>query len=312
MRSKLGLFLWIVLIFVACYVVRILFMPAREDGAGGSPLGLSQSPTCERIVSMSPSVTEILFTLKLDDKIKGVTDFCDYPAGALEKNKIGGYFNPNYEAIVGLEPDLVIMLEEHQEPKRYLSTFDTDILVVNHQNIAGIMDSITAIGSRCDAIDRAASLAADIEQRIEAVREKTRNLWRPKTMISVGRPLGTGAVKEVYVAGREGFYDLMIQWAGGENAYQGQAVKFPLLSPEGIMSLNPDVIIDISAETETKDLDEDAIREEWNSIPHLEAVKKGRVYVFGEDYVGIPGPRFVMILERIARALHPEVEWKEL
>jgi iron complex transport system substrate-binding protein len=311
MRSKLGLGIWIIGIFAACYAIRILFAPAGEGGTDEPAAHGRPSLFFERIVSMSPSVTEILFALGLGDRVKGVTDFCDYPAEALEKNRIGGYFNPNYEAIVGLEPDLVILLEEHQEPRKYLGAFDVEILVVNHQHIDGILDSITAIGRVCNARDRAASLTEEIAQRIEAVKEKTRDLPRPKTMISVDRPLGTGAVKEVYVAGQEGFYDPMIQWAGGVNAYQGKAVKFPLLSPEGILSLNPDVIIDISAETETRDLDADVILADWNSIPHIEAVKQGRIYIFGENYAGIPGPRFVLILERIAKALHPEVEWPE-
>ncbi len=100
----------------------------------------------------------------------------------------------------------------------------------------------------------------------------------------------------------------MITLAGGVNAYAGD-IAFPVVSREGIVQMNPEVIIDMIPDIDEKDWDKAMISKEWDAVSHVDAVSKGRVYVFGEDYVVIPGPRFILILEKMARLIHPEVDW---
>lgn len=313
MQSKVYLTVLVLLLFAGSYLAKLFFFD-HQTGSNGQDALLPPPDHApyQRVVSMSPSVTEILFSLGLGDRVVGVTEFCDYPPEAASRPRIGGYFNPNYEAIVALEPDLVILLEEHAEPRRALSAFDIAILVVSHKEIRGILDSINAIGRTCSVPHKAEIMVSTLEQRIETIEKATRDLDRPSVLVSVGRPLGTGEIREVYVAGQEGFYECMIDWAGGKNVYQGQMVRYPLVSAEGILTMNPQIIIDISAETETMDLDESVILKEWDSVSDVDAVKNGRVHILGEDYVGIPGPRFVLTLERIAEVIHPEIKWDEL
>ena len=261
------------------------------------------------IVSLAPSITEILFALGLGDRVVGVTRYCDFPPAAHTKTNIGGYYDPNYESIVKLCADLVIMLSEHKGPKQHLSELGLNTLVVNHKSISGILNSITIIGKTCGAEQKAESIVHDIQLRMERIRQKTESLPRPRVMIFVEKNMGSGTLRDVCISGRDGFYDEMIRLAGSVNAYAGN-VAFPVVSREGIIRLNPEVIIDMIPDFDEKDRDKVMILKEWDAVSQVNAVIKKRIYVFGEDYVVIPGPRFILILEKMARVIHPEVAWE--
>ncbi len=261
-----------------------------------------------RIVSLAPSITESLYAFGRIDRVVGVTRYCDYPPEALTKTKIGGYYDPNYEAIIALEPDLIIMLAEHETPRQHLAGLGYNIVVVNHKSISGILRSIETVGEACGASDKAKTIADDIRARMERIREKTEGLPSPRVMVSIGRNMGSGTLKDVYISGKEGFYDEMIEIIGGVNAYSG-GVAFPVVSSEGIVTMNPEVIIDMVPDLEENGWNPEMIMKEWEALPQVDAVKNRRVYVFGEDYVAVPGPRFIAIMEKMARVMYPEVNW---
>jgi iron complex transport system substrate-binding protein len=246
----------------------------------------------------------------LGDRVVGVTRFCRNPPEARSKRTVGGYYDPNYETILSLRPDVVIMLPEHEEQKRHVTRLGLRVLVLDHRGIDGILDSIATIGQACGAEEKAATLARDLRGRIERVQHKTNRLPRPRVIVSVGRNMGSGALRSVYLSGRQGFYNELIELAGGENAYQGSAA-FPVFSVEGIARLNPDVIIDLVTDLEEHGWERARILKEWETAFPVNAVRNGRVHVLGQDYVVVPGPRFILILEEIARIIHPEAGWEK-
>ncbi len=168
-----------------------------------------------RIVSMSPSITETLFALDLGDRVVGVTSFCKYPPEAQEKVNVGGYIDPNYEALITLKPDLVIILPEHENIHDYLIELDIKYLVVNNKKVADIIDAIMTIGRVCGAEKRAQELVTNIKSRIQKIQEQTKGLSKPRVLISVGRTIGSGSLKDVYIAGGNTFFDELISYAGG-------------------------------------------------------------------------------------------------
>ena len=257
-----------------------------------------------RIVSLAPSVTETLFALGLGDRVVGVTRYCRFPPEALTKAKVGGYYDPNYEEIVRLRPDLVIMLAEHEAPKKHLQSLQLATLAVSHGKIAEIIRSITIIGERCGAGEKAGEIVADINRRIEKIKTRTRGLPRPRVLVSVGH--GMGSSSDLCVAGRNTYYEEILLLAGGVNAIENKTVSFPLVSAEGIYQINPQVIIDLLPETGEKGRYRETILAEWNKISAVDAVRNKRVYLVAQDYAFIPGPRFIAFLEAIALALHPE------
>jgi iron complex transport system substrate-binding protein len=308
--------LFLAALIVACFAISFLAKMAL-DGKGvtvlqsssGEDLPQRKRTSCERIVSLAPSITENLYALGMMDRVVGVTRYCDYPPEARTKPEIGGYYDPNYEAIVALDPDLIIMLIEDEDPRKQLSNLGFNVLNVDHRNIPGILQSIESIGEVCGALEKAKSITADLRARMEQIEEKTAGLPPPRVMVSVGRNLGTGTLEDVYISGKEGFYNEMIERLGGINAYPG-TVAFPVVSTEGIIQMNPDIIIDMVPDMEEQGWDETQILKEWAVLSHVKAVKNHRVYVFGEDYAAIPGPRFISIMGKMARVMYPEANWE--
>jgi iron complex transport system substrate-binding protein len=258
---------------------------------------------------MAPSITEVLFALDLGDQVAGVTRYCDYPPQALSKRKIGGYYDPNYESIIAVAPDLIIMLPEHRETKVYLERIGCEVLTVDHTTIEGIHNSIMSIGERCGEHTKTRLLINDIDTRLARIEEKTRRLRRPTVMVSVGRNMGSGTIEDLYIAGTNNIFNEMITLAGGENAYHGGAIPYPMISAEGLLRMNPEVIIDLVPDIEQTGYTEETVLKYWQSMDRLRAVKNNRVHVFGQGHVVVPGPRFVVTLEAMARAIHPEMKW---
>ena len=312
MRRKIILVAIVLLAFTASYSAKKAMQGSRGRVSDFNLITYPKDPNSEEyrlIVSLAPSITEILFALGLEDRIAGVTRYCDFPPAARTKTRVGGYYDPNYESVVRLCPDLVIMLDGHEGPRRYLPELGLNTLMVNHEGISGILNSITVIGKTCGVGTKAESMVQDLRSRMEKIRQKTQGLPRPRVVISVEKNIESGTLKDICISGREKFYNEMIRLAGGVNAYDGD-VAFPIVSREGVIQMNPDVIIEIIPAIDEKDLEQATASNEWADLLQVNAVRKGRIYDFREDYAMIPGPRFVLILEKMARLIHPEAGWE--
>jgi iron complex transport system substrate-binding protein len=292
----------IVLVFAASYMAqRYVDCPERIEAPTAGE--------CRRVISLAPSLTETLYALGLGDRVVGVTRYCKYPPDVQNKVCIGGYFDPNLEAIVALKPDLVVMLEEHQQSLPGFQKLQLKTLVVCHKNIEGIIDSFRALGLACGRAEEGRRMAEDCQQRLTAIERKTAGLRRPRVLFSIDRMPAPDHIADVYIAGADGYFDRMIALAGGENAYRQKRVRFPTVSPEGILAMNPEVIIDLLPNVALERRDAKSIAADWNGLAEVEAVKTHRVYVFSAAYACVPGPRFIRVVEDIARVLHPDLDW---
>jgi iron complex transport system substrate-binding protein len=302
---------YLILLFLLVVVVAGgIFFKNLENGSAprhGEPERAGYS----RIVSLSPSTTEILFALDLSDRVVGVTRFCDYyTPEAQGKTKVGGYLDPNYEAIAVLEPDLVIVLPEYEKVISYLSELGLNYLIVHNRTVSEIIGTINVIGATCGAEKRSRELVAQIQARKNEIAQATRHLARPGVLVSIGRTMGSGTIREVYLAGKDTFYDELIALAGGRNVYEGEKISYPLLSAEGLLHLNPEIILELVPDLDSRELTEEMVLKDWESVPQIDAVRNKRVYVLSGDYVAIPGPRIILLLEDMARVIHPEIEWE--
>jgi iron complex transport system substrate-binding protein len=276
---------------------------AADRGRDADDTG--NSTVCRRIVSLAPSVTEMLFALGLGDRVVGVTRYCTYPPEARSRTQVGGYVDPNYEELLRLKPDIVIMLAVHAAAQERLRQLGLATIMVDHTTIAGITGSILTIGKSCGAAERAERLVEGIRVRIERIRNAAAGTVRPRVMVSVDR--NTDAFNSIYIAGKNTCYDEMIAIAGGVNAYAGIAAAYPAVSMEGICQMNPQVIIDLIPDSDGRNKKRETIRSQWDRITGVEAVQKKRIYLFAQDYAVIPGPRFIDLLEDMAKAIHPEL-----
>lgn len=304
MRTKLILTLIIVLIFSASFLAKArLAVPTSVE-----PLDARRAA---RIISMAPSITETLFALGLGDRVVGVTDYCNYPPEASHKPSVGGYLNPNYEAIVVLRPDLVVTLAGVATRSPAFDKLGLNTLTLNHTSVDGILDSFEAAGAACGASDEARRIVEDIRARIERIQRKTAGLERPSVMFVVERASEGGSLEEVCIAGHDGHIDRIIELAGGRNVYTEGSARFPVISLEGILKMNPQVVIDMCPILAIGRDDPEAVAADWKPYGQIEAVAAGRVHVVTADYAFVPGPRFILLVEELARLIHPEVDWQE-
>jgi iron complex transport system substrate-binding protein len=264
-----------------------------------------------RIISLAPSLTETLFALGLGDRVVGVTRYCAYPPETRNLPRIGGHLDPNFEAIVSLEPDLVVAIPSGHENRMRLESLGIPVIEVDQHDVDSVLDSIPSLADACGVADRGTALRAEIEASLARVASTVAGAPRPRAVIVVGHQLGEDTVRSVWVAGPDTFYDGVVEIAGGVNAVEGGVARYPELSREGLASLDPDVVLDVIAGLEARDLQPAAVRAGWMRLTELRAVRERRVSVLVGDQMVVPGPRLPEMVEAVARALHPELDWED-
>ncbi len=252
-----------------------------------------------------------MFALELGDRVVGRTRYCNYPLETKGIPEVGGYVDPNYEALVALKPDVVILLPEHEKVKKYLNELHINYLEVNNKTINDILTSIKTIGDSCSAAAKSSKLLKRLNETLTTIRTKTKNLDKPRTIISIGRTMGSGTLKEAYIAGVKTYFNELINFAGGVNALIDSNLAYPKLSAEGLLHLNPEVIVDLVTDLKSSNIDEATVIAEWKGLHNIQAVKNNRIAVLSSDYVVIPGPRFILLLKDLAKIIHPEVKWAD-
>jgi iron complex transport system substrate-binding protein len=254
-----------------------------------------------RIVSMAPSLTEIVFALGLGDRVVGVSDFCDYPPEALEKPKVGAVVNPNMEAIVALNPDLVLALPNatHESLFRSLRQLGINVLTIPNDRLEDLFTTIHAIGEETSTRQAAQEMADRLQAKFTAIREKMAGRPRRKVMFVVG-------IDPLFVAGKGTFINELITIAGGTNIAGDSLARYPQLGIEQVVSKAPEVILYTSLNFDLTPEQILAAKKLWSPYPSVPAVKDDRIHGLVADHVTLSGPRLVIGIEEMARAIHPE------
>lgn len=257
----------------------------------------------QKIISLAPSNTEILFALGLGDRIVGVTTYCNYPPEATTKPSIGDYNTPNLEEIVAKEPDLVLATEVHETSLiPQLEAQGITVVGLSPKTIDEVMDSITLVGQITGQEDEAASLVDDMQKRINAIKEKTSALseaQRPRVFYIIWHD-------PIWTTGNNTFADALIQISGGINI-ASELDGYVDISLEAVIAGNPEVIIAGVGMGTGEDLPLQYVKEEPR-LKDIEARQNDRIYSVNLDTVGRPGPRIVDALEDFFRLIHPELE----
>ena len=222
---------------------------------------------------------------------------------------MGGFFDPNYEAIAALDPDLVILLEEHAIPREHFREQGLRVVTVDHKTLSGVLDSIVSIARATAVPANGTRLVKQIRDRMAAVAQVTATRPRPRALVTLGRDPTAGKLSRICVAGHGSLYAGLLDLAGAENAYEGQ-LPYPQVSAEGVLSMNPGVIIEIVGPGEDEATTAATLRTQWQALAAVAAVRNEAIHVFHQDYANVPGPRFVRLLEDMARVLHPTA-WEE-
>jgi iron complex transport system substrate-binding protein len=255
----------------------------------------------QRVVSLAPNMTEILFALGLGDRIVGVTRYCDYPAEALEKEKIGGMVDPNLEKIQSLRPDLVVAFRGNPlGVLNRLKNLSFPVFVLNlGSSIEGLFETIEKVGRVTRAEEAAKTLVAGLKKRREAIRVALADVSaKPKVFLSV---YGQG----LWTCG-EGSYlnDLLVQ-AGGVNIAGHVPRRWLQLNREELIHENPDVIVIMAKDKERFSATANTFRTD-SRLKDIRAIKGNNIHWLDENSAGRFGPRLIDVLAAVARILHPD------
>jgi iron complex transport system substrate-binding protein len=268
----------------------------------GRKVVLNASPV--RIISLAPSITEVLYYLGLEDRVVGVTKFSYYPPEAAKKPSVGSYVNLNVEKILSLTPDLVIGTMDGNNPGivDLLEQANIPVYIVNPRRVREAISTVSVIGEICGVRKRANQLFSELKRRIEYVAEKTLSLKKPLVFMQIN-------VKPIMSVNKNTIHHDVIGLAGGINMTQNEPITYPRISIEEVITRKPAVIIISSMERGGKF---EGSRKSWLKWPGIPAVKMGRVHLIESDLVDRASPRIVKGLEIMARMIHPEIEWKGL
>jgi iron complex transport system substrate-binding protein len=267
----------------------------------GRDVALRSNPM--RIVSLAPSITEMIYFLGLGDRLVGVTRFSYFPKEAQKKSKVGAYTDINVEKVIALNPDLVIATVDGnmRADVEMLERAGIPVYVINPRTINQVVDTMERLGEICGIPERAKTLVSGLRARVIRVLEAVKDKERPRVLLLINtRPLMS--------VNQNTIHHNIIQIAGGTNMTADQPITYPKLNMEAVIKGKPDVIIISSMERGGW---HEKAREEWLEWPTLPAVQKGRVYVIDSDLIDRPAPRIVSGLEEMARLIHPEIEGHE-
>ena len=259
-----------------------------------------------RIISLAPAITEIIFALEADDMLVGVTNYCDYPPEARHKEKVGGFINPNIEKILTLNPDVVILSPNSgtKNVQAHLAHLNIDNCVVQFYTINGLVESYGIIGEKIGRPLKARALRRKLEKTMRDISERLTEEARPHVLF-------VRSHQPMYVAGRNTYEDDVIFICGGINAITNGGLRYPHYTLEGIVSANPDIIIDATFYKTPNARQMLEIKNFWSPLKNITAVKNNNVYIIKTDIHSVPGPRTPQFLQIMARIIHPDVFGKE-
>ena len=255
----------------------------------------------QRIISIIPSVTEMLFAMGAGARVVGVGNFDRYPPEALTRTKVGGLIDPDIERIITLKPELVIVYGTQSDLRTQMERTGIPVFLYQHSGLPDITQTIRALGARIGSGKEAGDLADRIEADIADVRTRVAGRPRPRTLIVFGRDAET--LRGIYASGAVGFLHDMLEAAGGTNVFADVKRQSIQTTSELAIARAPEVIIEIGADTASSS---GRNLRAWDAVGSVPAVRNERVYLLAGDGMMNPGPRISESVRRVAEVLHPE------
>lgn len=253
----------------------------------------------QRIVSVSPSVTEIIGVIDADSKLVGVSLYSYCPASVKSLPKVGSYVKPNIEQIIFLNPDLVVMSYEGapRSDVDKLRKLNLNIAVLRSEKVSDIIKNINWLGEVLQHQKEAKEAAGNLERRYEQIRSLVKEIPKPRTFYSI-------ALNPIVSVGAKSFINSLIHDAGGINITGNIDQAYPKLTIESVIAMSPDVLVFSSGMG--NELDMENQMPFWNRWKKIPAVRDRRFVEVNHDIINRPGPRVVQALASIAQQLHPE------
>lgn len=293
--------LWRLLLTILCLAGAGFLIAKMLQDRDAATTSLPAQP--DRIVSLAPNLTEILFALGLGEKVVAVSSDSDYPPEAANKNKVGTFWQPNTEAVIASKPHLVITenFEQQKTAAETLKRLGYKVLTLKIESVEELLAGIRDIGAATGAQDRADRLVEDITDRLDNLRLKLAGTDKVKVLWVV-------QAEPLRVAGRNTFLNELIELARGENAIGPTIQQYPPIGTEELLACGAETIIQSAMGVSNIPEQQQAAERFWSKWLTLPAVKNNRIYVIDPDTTLRLGPRLCQGLELVVRCLHPEID----
>lgn len=256
----------------------------------------------QRIISLVPAATEMLFAIGAGPEVVGVSSFDTYPPEVATRTRVGALVDPDYERILTLRPTLVVVYGSQTDLVERLGRSRIPVFSYRHVGLPDVTATIRELGARVGRVTPANALASAIEAKLADVRRRVSGLPRPKTMLVFSREVG--ALRGIYASGGIGFLHDLLVTAGATDVFADVMRQNVQVSSEQLLARAPEVILELwpskgwSAARETQE------RAAWRQLPAVPAVRANRILMLADDKLTIPGPRVGEVAQALADALH--------
>lgn len=281
---------------VVSFVVGVLPSrpPARAQGAGGT--------VPRRVISLVPAVTEMVFAIGAGDQVVGVSSFDHYPPAVETRTRVGALIDPDFERILTLKPDLVIVYGSQKDLVARLTGVHIPVFSYVHAGLADIPVTMRALGVRLGHAAEAERVTAALDRDVAAIRSQYANTMHPKTALIMSREAGT--LRGIFASGGYGFLHDMLVAAGATDAFADIKREGVQVSTEMMLSRAPEVILELHPTGQFTPAQLEAERAPWRALTAVPAVRNNRILELADDVALVPGPRVAQGIRLIADAIH--------
>jgi len=257
-----------------------------------------------RIVSLVPSLTEMLYAVGAGPQVVGVGSYDEFPPEVKKLPRVGGLIDPDVERVLSLRPDLVLTYGSQTTLETQLARAGIKVFSYRHAGIAGILQGLRDLGAATGHAAEGDRKAREVQAQLDAIRARVRSFPRPRTLLVFGRQ--PQSLQQTYASGGVGFMHEVLDIAGGANVFADVSRESVQPSQETLLTRAPDAILEVRANNPLTPPQMAAERRTWAALASIPAVRNGRIYFLAADYLMAPGPRVALAAETLARALHPE------
>ena len=251
----------------------------------------------ERVVTLSPSVNEIVYALGMGESIVANTKFCDYPIESQNIKKVGGYANISLEKILSVNPTVTIAQNYDEKLLRNLNNLGIKTMVYKTDTVEDIKFTVKSLGDYFKKEKRASEINNSITEALISLNGIVKN----KKVLIVISPKETLS-SQIYVSGNYLYFEDIIKASGNINAFQSNSYSQPVVNVEKIINMNPDIIVLLGAFYVNRDEELNRVIKAWESVP-INASKNKNIYAINKEYAGIPSDRVVYFMRDFKKIL---------
>lgn len=245
----------------------------------------------QRIITLSPSINEIVFALGSGKDIVANTEYCNFPVESKNILKVGGYSSVSLEKILIAKPSIILAQDYDEKLISNIKKLNLNVKTFKTNNLKSIKTTITTIGKLLDKENKAKELTQDIDNSLKSIK----NIVLNKKILIVISPR-KDLNKIIYVAGNNLYFNDIIEASNNKNAYVSSSLSQPIVNVEKIIKMNPDIIIMLAPYINQRNITHDDLKKKWLDLP-INAAKKKMIYIIDKEYAGIPSNRVVNFIK---------------